>query len=155
MAQDRLAVSPPIRLSFRSEQRVVVEPDDKDRFIITMREAAQACQQAEDNKEWEDAFQEFLVDLEQWGESHSDRVRSVYVYIGDGTLNILVGNNLDEYDSDLDDTLSDLDISLVQKFPWLVADVMQIPGEVRPRIPFEKAILVYGDGKRTSATGPA
>ena len=33
MTQDRTASAPPIRLSFRSEQRVVVEPDDKDRFI--------------------------------------------------------------------------------------------------------------------------
>lgn len=155
MTQDRTASAPPIRLSFRSEQRVVVEPDDKDRFIMTVREAAIACKQAEDNKEWEESFREFLVYLEKWGESHSDRIASVFVYTGDGSLNILVGTTGDSYASDLDDILSDLDITLVKKFPWLIADVMQIPAELRHRIPFEKAILVYGDGKRAQATSPA
>lgn len=152
---EKPATAPPIRLSFRSEQRVVVEPDDRDRFIMTVREAAQACKQVEDNKEWEDSFREFLVHLEQWGVAHAERIHSVYVYTGDGSLNILIGTRGDSYAQEYDDVLSDLDISLVKKFPWLVADVMQLPASLRHRLPFEKAMLVYGDGKRAPGTSPA
>jgi hypothetical protein len=155
MATDRVNASRPIRLTFRSEMRVVVEPDDEDRFVMTMREAALACKQVADNKAWEEAFDTFLVYLEKWSESHADKVSAVYFSVGDGALNIFVCTPSELYDIELDDIISELDIALVQKFPWLVADVLQIPGSLQgERFPLEKAILVYGDGKRAPAAGP-
>lgn len=153
---DRSTSMEPIRLSFRSETKVVVEPDDEDRFVLTVREAAQACKQAQDDKEWQTKFSGFLVYLEKWAETHSKRIRTVYVNVADGALNILIGTSGGAYDVDFDDIITELDIALVKEFPWLVAEVMQVPQCVQSdRIPYEKAILVYGDGKRPSKTGGA
>jgi hypothetical protein len=153
MAKDRVAQTPPIRLSFRSETKVVVEPDDHDRFVVTMREAALACKRVESDKEWEEHFSQFLVSLEKWAEQHLDRINAVLVNVGDGALNIFVCTISPLYDTELDDTISDLDIALVKQFPWLVADIMQFPGTAQgERVPYEKAILVYGDGRRPQAT---
>ncbi len=157
MAKDRTTPSSrPIRLNFRSERRVVVVPEDEDRFVVTMREAAQACKQAQDDKEWKDAFDSFLIYLENWAEDHANQIESVFVNVADGALNILICTAAESYNVDLDDLITDLDLSLVKEFPWLVAEVMQVPGSVQgDRIPYEKAILVYGDGKRTQAAGGA
>lgn len=156
MAKDRTTSSEPIRLNFRNETRVVVEPADEDRFVVTVREAAQACKQAQDNKEWESQFNNFLVYLENWSESHSDTIKTVYVNVADGALNILICTGDELYNVDFDDTITELDLELVKRFHWLIAEVMQVPESVQcDRIPYEKAILVYGDGKRTQAAGGA
>ena len=156
MAKDRTTSSRPIRLNVRSEKRVVVEPEDEDRFVLTVREAAQACQQHHDDKEWETLFNRFLIFLESWGKNHSDKVASVFVNVCDGALNILICTADGLYDTSLDDMLTDLDLELVKEFDWLVAEVMQVPASVQSdRIPYEKAILVYGDGKRTQTAGSA
>lgn len=155
MGEQHTKTPAPIRLNFRSEERIVVEPDDKDRFVVTMKEAALACKRVENVKEWQDDFDRFLVYLEKWAETHANLVNSVFVNVGDGALTILVCTLNESYDTGLDDTITDLDLELVQKFPWLVAEVMQVPGSVQRggRIPFEKVILVYGDGKRAQTKG--
>lgn len=153
---DRSTSMEPIRLSFRNETKVVVEPDDEDRFVLTVREAAQACKQAQDDKEWQAKFNNFLVYLEKWAETHSQKIRTVCVTVADGALNILIATSGESYDVDFDDIITELDITLVKEFPWLVAEVMQVPQCVQSdRIPYEKAILVYGDGKGASRTGGA
>jgi hypothetical protein len=153
MAKDRATSSDPIRLSFRSEKRVMVEPEDEDRFFVTMREAAQACKQAQDDKQWQEKFNEFLVYLESWGEANANRLSSVLVSVGDGALNILICTPSDTYDEELDDPITALDLDLVKRFPWLVAEVMQVPSAAQgDRAPYEKAILVYGDGRPTQTT---
>jgi hypothetical protein len=42
-------------------QQVVVEPGDQDRFVMTAREAARACQAAQDEKSFQDEFERFLL----------------------------------------------------------------------------------------------
>ena len=59
-------------------------------------------------------------------------------------MNILIYTNRDTYDHDLEDELSDLDIDLVKTFPWLLAEVMQIPALVNEdQAHFESAVTVY------------
>lgn len=151
MTEDVTTPQRPIHLNFHSVEQIVVVPDNEDRFCVTMREAAQACKRAEDEKEWQQDFNRFLVFLHQWGTDHATLADSLLVKVSDGTLNVLVCTVGEWYDTDLDDTISGLDLTLVKEFPWLVADVMQVPRSVLrgDRIPIEKAILVYGDGKRT------
>lgn len=153
---DQKTASEPIRLNFRSETRVVVEPEDNDRFVMTVKEAAQACKKAVDDKNFQDDFRQFLIHLEQWGESQAAKISAIYVNIGDGVLNVLVCTPSQAYDVDLDDTISDLDLELVDRFPWVVAEVMQVPAsQCGDRSPFEKTIVVYGDGKRPPVEGGA
>lgn len=140
----------PIHLDFRSVEKILVIPDNEDRFFVTKREAAQACKRAEDEREWQEDFDRFLVYLHRWGTDHQDKVNSVLIKVSDGSLNVLVCTLGEWYDTDLDDMISELDLALVGEFPWLIADVIQVPQSVvrGDRIPFEKAIQVYGDGKR-------
>lgn len=154
MAKERTAAPRPIRLNFRSVEQVLVEPGDEDRFLITAREAARACKVAQDEKEWKETFDQFLIYLQRWCKSHKDKVAACYVGIGDGTLSIVVCTKAAEYDFDFEDVITDLDLDLVKKFPWCVAEVMQVPSSLKDGQPsLEQAIMVYGDGSRTQATG--
>jgi hypothetical protein len=148
----------PIHLHYRSVEKVLVEPDDKDRFIMTAREAARACKhmekQAEVEKEWIDKFNQFLVYISNWCKEHRKDVLAAYVDVSDGALSILICTEGDGYRFDLDDTLTDLDLAIVREFPWCVAEVMQMPKKAKDgQMSFEKAILVYGNGKRSQETG--
>lgn len=143
--------SQPITLNFRSVEQIVVEPDDKDRFVMTMKEVAQACKKHEDDKEWQQQFDSFLIRLREWGAKHSVKVNDIVVAVGDGTLNVFVCTNDSMIDFDFEDEISDLDVALAGEFAWLNADMMQIPISARSgRFPYEKALQVYGDGRRPS-----
>ena len=69
----------PIYLNFRSVQQVVVEGDKEDRFMMTMREAAYACRQAQDEKEFKEQFDQFLYSVHQWCEARADKIEAGYV----------------------------------------------------------------------------
>ncbi|HLN31557.1 MAG TPA: hypothetical protein VK395_27700 [Gemmataceae bacterium] len=149
------ASTQPIHLTFRSVESVLVEPDDEDRFMTTSQEAAFACKQASDKKEWQEDFKRFLHAVSQWCESHKDDVHNGCVGVGDGLLNIFIRTKHKAYNFDLEDELTQLDIDLVKKFPWLVAEVMQLPSNINEDQLFsENAIIVFGDGRSTQgATG--
>lgn len=152
MIEDMTTSHRPIQIDFKSAEVILVVPDNEDRFLLTMKEAAQACKRAATEKEWQHDFDRFLVHLHEWGTRNASRVDSVLVKVSDGVLNVLVCTAGDWYNTDLDDMITELDLDLVKEFDWLIADVTQVPRSVLQgdRIPFEKAIRVYGDGKRTS-----
>jgi hypothetical protein len=154
MAEERAARSRPIRIGFQSVEKVLVEPEDNDRFLITAREAARACKQAEDNKEWGENFSQFLVFLEKWAKSKKDKLDALFLDIGDGSLTVLACTPGENYDFGFDDELSELDLAIVDRFPWCIAEVMQVPTRLKEsQISFEKAIQIYGDGTRTQTAG--
>lgn len=154
MAKERTEAARPIRLSVRSVDRVLVEPGDEDRFLMTAREAAIACKVAQDEKGWQETFDQFLIYVQKWCQAHSDKVAACYVGIGDGSLSVLVCTKTADYDFDFEDVITDLDLDLVKQFAWCIAEVMQVPQQVREGQPsLAKAILVYGDGNRAPATG--
>jgi hypothetical protein len=144
----------PIHLSIRSVQQVVVEPEDENRFMMTAKEATRACEQAQTEKELREAFSRFLVYLHDWCKDRSDEVSAAYVYPGDGFLNILICTRGDTYRLDFDDPVTELDIDLTRQFPWMAAEVMQVPEGAREgHVSLEKAIVVYGDGSRSHPAG--
>jgi hypothetical protein len=144
----------PIHLNFRSVQQVVVEPEDENRFMMTAREAARACEVAQSEKELREAFNRLLVYLHEWCKTRGSTVHSAYVYSGDGCLNILICTQGPDYRFDFDDPVTELDLDLTRQFDWLTAEVMQVPEASREgHIALEKAIIVYGDG--SSARAPS
>lgn len=146
----------PIHLDFRSEQQVVVIPDDKDRFITTAAEAARACKSAENDSDWNRQWNDFLAHIHAWCKEHSSVVLAGYVSVGDSALNVLICTVDEEYNFDFEDTISDLDIDLANRFPLVSSEVMQIPNQagLTSELP-DEALFVYGDGQRTPAAGPA
>lgn len=148
MTSKQSAIPAPVRLTFRSVEDVLIETDDEDRFLMTMKEAAHACKQAENEKKWQDDFKRFLHKVSQWCEAKAEHVRAGYVGVGDGALNVFICTKSATYNFDIEDELSDLDIELVQAFPWLIAEVVQIPLQVKEdQIFSETAVSVYGDGR--------
>lgn len=154
MAADRSAPLRPLHVTFRSVENVLVESDDEDRFLMTMNEAAHACKQAQGRKDWQEDFKRFLHHVSQWCEAHGSRVQAGFVGVGDGALNVFICTSREEYDFDLEDEITALDIELVNRFPWLIAEVMQIPGQVREdQILSDTAVSVYGDGTAAPRAG--
>ena len=143
-----------IQLDFRSEETVIVTSNDEDRFVTTSSEAALACRQVEDSREWRRQWNEFLAFLHQWCKKHHGFVESGCVSVGDSGLNVLVCTHNEDYDFSIEDDLVKLDLSLAKRFPLCCADVMQIPNQrsLRSELSSE-SLLVYGDGKRSSASG--
>jgi hypothetical protein len=154
METDRVTEARPIHLSFRSVQQVVVEPEDENRFMMTVKEAARACEAAQNEKDLRDQFTRMLVYLREWCGKRAQKVQTACVYPGDGFLNILIGTRGDDYCFDFDNEVTELDIELTRQFAWLTAEVFQVPDKAREgHISLGKAIFVYGDdsGTRTAS----
>ncbi len=143
----------PIRLDFQSKRQVVVSPDDEDRFVTTEGEAAIACKQWSNREMFKEQFNAFLTEIHDWCEVRSAKVRSCFVSIGDSSLNILICTHGVDYDFEFDDAIVNLDVSLSEKFPLCIAELLQIPNQaaLTKELPKE-ALWVYGDGGRTSQT---
>jgi hypothetical protein len=139
----------PIRLDFESVQRVLVTDDNGDRWLTTVREAAQACRSALDQQEWKEQFQSFLGHIYEWSKKHADIVFAAYVGVSSEGLTGVIVTKGTEYRLDFDDEVTKLDIELAEKFPDCRADILQSPeGEPEGRIPYislDRALQVYGD----------
>lgn len=144
----------PITLDFRSQQSVVVVPDDEDRFVTTSCQAAKACKQEADSEEWDKQWDDFLFHIHKWCERNATFVQAGYVSVGDTGLNVLICTKSQDYDFSIADDIVTLDVELAQHFPACPADVMQVPDQkaLKVELPSE-AVLVYGDGKRSSKEG--
>jgi hypothetical protein len=152
MEMAQAASTGPVHLDIRSVRQVIVHPEDEDRFMMTAKEAARACQQAQTEKDLREQFTQFLLYLREWCEKHTAEVRYAYAYPGDGFLNVLICTSGEGYRCEFDDAVTELDIALTQKFIWLAAEVMQAPESVRDgHISLEKAILVYVYGDAESS----
>ncbi len=140
----------PIRLDFQSVQRVVVEDSENgDRWVTTVKEAAQACRSDLEHKEWREQFEGFLAYIHEWAKRHSVIVASAFVGVSSEGLTGVIITRGSDYRLDFDDAVTTLDIELAEKFPNCRADVLQSPeGEPESRIPYialERAVQVYGD----------
>ena len=117
----------PLRLDFRSEQRVVVVPEDEDRFVLTSHEAARACRRVANEKEWRSEFGSFLAKVHDWCEQHSKSIDGAYLALGDEGMKVFVVTIRDEYDFGLGDEVARLGIELADLFPGCPADVLHVP----------------------------
>lgn len=139
----------PIRLDFQSVQQVVVTDKDGDRWVTTVREAAQACRSALDQKEWAEQFGAFLARIHEWAKEHADVVSAAFVGVSSEGLTGVIITKGQDYRYDFDDDVTELDIELANRFPSCRADVLHSPeGEPESRIPYiplDRAVQVYGN----------
>jgi hypothetical protein len=139
----------PIQLRW-DDGKVVVTPEDEDRFIQEAGWAVRACQQKLAQDRFVEQFKnEFLLALHGWCESHSDRVRDCYVVPGSAWISVFIVTSAPGYDFDLSDAVADLEMALFEK-KW-PADVLQIPNagpeSLQTFFDREKAIQVYGNSR--------
>ena len=142
-----------IRLDFQSIQKVVVTDKDGDRWVTTVKEAAQACRSALDQEAWKNQFSAFLSRVHQWASGHANIVSAAFVGVSSEGLTGVIVTKGPEYRCDFDDEVTKLDIELANEFPNCRADILQSPeGEPESRIPYislERAVQVYGNQSRS------
>ena len=135
----------PVQLRFDGG-KVVVTPEDQNRFVIAADRAVEACQLMDSGLQLRERFkEEFLTRLFQWCQQHADKIQGCYVAIRDGTLTVFVIGVSGTYDFDLDDPISELEAEMQDK-GWS-SDIIQLPaGDSDSRRAFfdeETSILVY------------
>jgi hypothetical protein len=142
----------PIHLTYRSVEQVVVEPDDQDRFVTTVRDAARACKSAQADAEWRDQFEAFLAFIHEWCVERTEFVDASFVGVGDGELRVAICTSKNDFDFDFEEEVTELDILLAQKFPQCISEVTQFPRSILTPADFSEAIMTYGDASAASST---
>lgn len=132
---------------------------DEDRFFTTSKEAAFACKQAENVKEWREEFARFLAFVNTWCTAHSADVSMAYLGIREDGLKVFLVTPGSEYRFDFDDAVTDLDIQLAQKFTKVPAIVLHVPSTPHTNLssffPPESALVIYGQQQRAQSEGSA
>ena len=121
----------PIRLNYRdSDTQVLVEPSDEDRFIISASEVAEACRQNDKAIRFLTTLQKHLLPrLGQWLSQHSDRVRSAWLSVRDGSLLFVVVRRQAAYDRQFEDALTELDLEIANcdQMDGICLNVLALP----------------------------
>jgi len=126
--------------------KVVVTPEDEDRFVITAQNAVKACQEHQRTNEAIKQFKSgLLLPLMEWCEANQHWVSACYVPVPVGYVQVFVVGKSPKYDFGLGTELAQLELALVDA-GWRV-NVLQIPHaddeELKTYFDPEGALLVY------------
>ncbi len=122
--------SKPIRLNFHERGRqVVVTPENEDRFMMTVQEAASILQQANQQVLFVGQFQLLLNALAAWLSKHRAKVFRSFLTVREGRLLFLVVRKQVRYDDPFDDSLTELDMQTAQddRFSLIELEVLALP----------------------------
>ncbi len=108
---------------FRKDQKIVVEPEDKDRYMITMREAVAACGAYLEELKFREQFRVLLNRCGVWINKHEKQIADAYMTIQDGGVLFLVIQEGKVRDSSLSNNLSALDIEIANDDNLSLLDV--------------------------------
>jgi hypothetical protein len=109
------ATAEPIRLDYRvrSGAQVVITPRDEDRFVLSIRDAAEACARGRDMVRFEQRLRQVVLPrLAQWLRKHDDEISAAYLTVRDGGMLFVVVRKAARYDADFADALTDLDTEM-------------------------------------------
>jgi len=109
--------------------KVTVTPKNEDRFVMSVRDAAEACQMAHDRDAFVKQFEALLARLAQWLKEHADNFCEAFVTIRDSGLLFVVLRDGARFDANFEDTLTDLDLEIAQdsKFDHIDLNVLSLP----------------------------
>ncbi len=124
----------PIRLKFSEKgRRVHVQPEDNDRFVLTVHDAIAACRLHIENERIRDviegAFRVLLDTLGEWVVEHREKVASAFLTRRSGAYLFLVVMKGSKYDEEFTDDATELDwqIGRNQLFAAFQVSVLEIP----------------------------
>lgn len=104
-----------LQLDYNREGKVVVTPENQDRFVLTIRQAAEGCEIVQRESEFRSRFKLLMDRLARWLRDHRDAVHRGYVtFGGGGKLLFVVIRSRKKFDRELTDALSDLDAQIAQ-----------------------------------------
>ena len=141
----------PVHLQWDSG-KVVVTPEDQDRFVMEAGRAIASCQGVMAfDRLWAQFKDDFLPRLHDWCNTHSQQVVACYVLfpVGPDIQVFLVGSSK-QFDFALSDEIAALEMNL-EASHW-VTDIVQLPNGSPEMLgsffnPAE-SLLVYGHGSR-------
>jgi hypothetical protein len=156
MNQIQLPSAKPIQLQWDGG-KVVVTPEDQDRFVMEAGKAVASCQGMLAFERFFKQFQdEFLAHLHQWCGRNTSRVTACYALMPTGAdMRVFVIGATPRMDFELSDMISDLELEFEEK-GWR-ADIVQLPVSTNEMLmsffnPAE-SIQVYGNSSRASDEG--
>jgi len=120
----------PVRLKWSEKERTVLfETADKDLFTMKVKEVIQACNIHLQSNEFESQFNDLKNILGSWIHERKDKIAKAFVTIRDTRILFLAITKDVEYDSELEDELTNLDwvISHTQLFSAIPLSVQSLP----------------------------
>ncbi|MBL7132691.1 MAG: hypothetical protein ISS78_01205 [Phycisphaerae bacterium] len=109
---------------------VIVTPADHDRFMLSVKDAALACQAGSDYVAFYQQFEKRLLPrLAAWLTEHKEKVHQAFVSVREGGLLFLVVRQQARYDAEFTDDLSALDAEIARnpEFNMIRLDVLALP----------------------------
>lgn len=131
-----------------AERLVVLTPDDEDRFVRSCKWVVEASKLGISVDVWLRELHALLSHVSRWSEQHAAQVKACMAMQRDDQIAIFVIPTAAQYDFELSDLLTELDLELAEKFQACRCDVLQMPTK-----PFEEledlsgnksAVLIYG-----------
>ena len=123
-------VESPIQLRWgEKNKRVVVIPEDEDRFILTVEAAIRACNVAVEYSAFMPVFRNLLTRLGEWTRQHKKQILDAYLTVRDNELMFVIVKKTREYNRALEDLLTSLDIRIAQDkdFEMIKLSVLGLP----------------------------
>jgi hypothetical protein len=120
----------PVRLKWSEKDRTVVfEPADSDLFTMRVQEVIQACNIQQQGKAFESQFNDLKNILGNWIHEHKDKIVKAFVTVRDTRILFLAITKDVEYDSELEDELTDFDwaIAHTQLLSTIPLSVQSLP----------------------------
>lgn len=122
----------PIALKWNEKERtVLLEPEDQDRFALTVEEAIAACRAyaPQERADMKRRFDALLDRLGAWVAEHKKKVAKAFFTIRDSNFLFLVVMKGRGYDPDLTGELTELDIEIARSgaFKGLRLSVQELP----------------------------
>ncbi len=122
-------ISEYIQLNVEDEKGQCFVTYDHDRFFISASEAACACKRHDETKPFQEQLKKLFDHLAEWLKGHREKIEKAFVTVREGGLLFLVVRNSVPYDSEIENSLLDLDIEVAQAsgFDLLAMDVLALP----------------------------
>ena len=105
----------PIRLRYSDKAQVVLEPKDRDKFVMYVKEAIHACRIYEEYKDlFESQLEHLQNELGKWIQNHHTKIAKAFLTLQDARFFFLVVMNQQEYDRDFEDDLTNLELEIAR-----------------------------------------
>lgn len=116
-----------IRVDEQDDAQVLISPENEDRFVLTCAQTVRAVMAGMSVEVLIGEVQELFKHVAALLSKQEHRVRDCYAMPRQGELTFFVVPKSDNYDFELADVLSDIDIEIAEKFQQVPCSVQQIP----------------------------
>jgi hypothetical protein len=120
----------PVRLKWSEGNRTVLfEPEDESRFTMKVKEVIQSCNIHQQSDEFESQFNDLKNILGNWIHGRKDKITKAFLTIRDTRVLFIVITKNVEYDSRLEDELTNLDLAIAHTplFSAISLSVQSLP----------------------------